>query len=79
VTADGAGQLAGLKVRDAASGAERVIAVRGVFYGIGHTPNSDIVAGQVVRSDPTLAVPQCFCCPHLGEVTAHRRRCCAAS
>lgn len=50
VTSDSTGQLDGLRVRDAASGAERVIAVRGVFYGIGHTPNSDIVAGQVVRS-----------------------------
>lgn len=53
VTSDSVGQLNGLQVRDAKSGVERNIAVRGIFYGIGHTPNSDIVAGQVVRSPPS--------------------------
>ena len=30
-----------------AAGEERKLQVRGLFYGIGHMPNSGIVAGQV--------------------------------
>ncbi|CAI5960046.1 unnamed protein product [Closterium sp. NIES-65] len=41
------GQMAGLNVKDAQTGQERIIPVKGLFYGIGHKPNSDLLAGQV--------------------------------
>eukprot|EP00850_Spirogloea_muscicola_P007900 SM000041S15459 [mRNA] locus=s41:262828:266347:+ [translate_table: standard] len=44
---DGKGQMAALRVRSTEDGAEREIAVRGLFYGIGHQPNSSLLAGQV--------------------------------
>ncbi|KAI8466222.1 MAG: chloroplastic NADPH-dependent thioredoxin reductase [Monoraphidium minutum] len=39
--------LSGLKVKDVASGAVSELPVAGLFYGIGHTPNSGLVKGQV--------------------------------
>ncbi|CAI7778904.1 unnamed protein product [Closterium sp. NIES-53] len=41
------GQMAGMNVKDAQTGKERIIPVKGLFYGIGHKPNSDLLAGQV--------------------------------
>ncbi len=40
-------KVSGLRVRDAASGEERVLDVTGVFVAIGHIPNTTLVAGQV--------------------------------
>ncbi|EFJ50467.1 hypothetical protein VOLCADRAFT_103925 [Volvox carteri f. nagariensis] len=39
--------LQGLKLFDTRTGEKRTLAVQGLFYGIGHTPNSKLVAGQV--------------------------------
>jgi thioredoxin reductase (NADPH) len=43
----GDGSLAGVKVRDVKTGAERVIEANGLFYAIGHKPNTDLFAGQL--------------------------------
>jgi thioredoxin reductase (NADPH) len=40
-------QLTGLKLRDRISGIERELPVQGLFYAIGHTPNTDLFAGQL--------------------------------
>ncbi|GFR48189.1 hypothetical protein Agub_g10042, partial [Astrephomene gubernaculifera] len=39
--------LQGLRLMDTKTGEKRNLAVQGLFYGIGHTPNSSLVAGQV--------------------------------
>ncbi|NEO26802.1 MAG: thioredoxin-disulfide reductase [Kamptonema sp. SIO4C4] len=39
--------LTGVKVRHNQSGEESVIAARGLFYAIGHTPNTKLFAGQL--------------------------------
>lgn len=39
--------LGGLRLVDTATGERRELAVRGLFYGIGHQPNSGILRGQV--------------------------------
>lgn len=50
------GQMVGLTVRHAASGAETILPVRGLFYGIGHKPNSDLLAGQVALDESGYVV-----------------------
>jgi len=47
VYGDVKGRLAGVRLRDVDSGEERELPVRGVFYAVGHKPNSDLLAGQV--------------------------------
>jgi thioredoxin reductase (NADPH) len=47
----GNGTLQGLVTRNAATGEVRKLEVKGLFYGIGHTPNSKLVAGQGVDLD----------------------------
>ncbi len=47
VYGDVKGRMAGVRLRDADSGAERELPVRGLFYAVGHKPNSDLLAGQV--------------------------------
>jgi thioredoxin reductase (NADPH) len=39
--------VTGVRVRNVKSGATREIAVKGLFIAIGHTPNTQIFAGQV--------------------------------
>ena len=39
--------LAGVRLRDTRDGSERDLAVRGLFYAIGHTPNTRLVKGQL--------------------------------
>ncbi|KAG2432738.1 hypothetical protein HYH02_012872 [Chlamydomonas schloesseri] len=39
--------LQGLRLFDTRTGEKRSLDVQGLFYGIGHTPNSKLVAGQV--------------------------------
>ncbi|PRW44349.1 thioredoxin-disulfide reductase [Chlorella sorokiniana] len=39
--------MKGLHLRDAKTGEKRDLPVRGLFYGIGHKPNSDFLAGQL--------------------------------
>mmetsp|Transcript_35798 Transcript_35798/g.89371 ORF Transcript_35798/g.89371 Transcript_35798/m.89371 type:complete len:563 (-) Transcript_35798:295-1983(-) len=46
-TGNNKGFLSGLNLRDTSSGEARKLAVKGMFYGIGHTPNSGFFASQV--------------------------------
>lgn len=39
--------MKGLRLRDRQTGAEKEIAVRGLFYAIGHTPNTSLFTGQI--------------------------------
>lgn len=45
------GQMAGLALKNSRTGEEQTLPVRGLFYGIGHKPNSDLLAGQVALDD----------------------------
>ncbi|MBI4568541.1 MAG: thioredoxin-disulfide reductase [Planctomycetes bacterium] len=47
VAAIGAAKLEGVKVRDVTTNRERVIAAGGLFFAIGHQPNTDFLGGQV--------------------------------
>ncbi|WP_282828192.1 thioredoxin-disulfide reductase [Gulosibacter sediminis] len=44
-------RVAGLRLRDTVTGAERVLEVTGVFVAIGHDPRSELITGQV-DTDP---------------------------
>ncbi|CAM8963366.1 unnamed protein product [Rhodiola kirilowii] len=41
------GQMSGIFIRKADTGEESVLEARGLFYGIGHSPNSQLLEGQV--------------------------------
>lgn len=41
------GQMSGILIRKLDSGEESVIEAKGLFYGIGHSPNSRLLEGQV--------------------------------
>ncbi|KAK9289807.1 hypothetical protein L1049_007967 [Liquidambar formosana] len=41
------GQMSGILVRKVDTGEESVLEVKGLFYGIGHSPNSQLLEGQV--------------------------------
>ncbi len=41
------GQLVGMRLRDTKTGEERELPVRGLFYAIGHTPNTQLFQGQL--------------------------------
>ncbi|EIE25491.1 putative thioredoxin-disulfide reductase [Coccomyxa subellipsoidea C-169] len=43
--------LKGLVLKDTSNGEDRKLDVRGLFYGIGHQPNSHIIEGQVELDD----------------------------
>jgi thioredoxin reductase (NADPH) len=47
----GEGKLTGLRVKNARSGEEQVLPVSGVFVAIGHSPRSELFAGQLA-TDP---------------------------
>jgi len=47
VLGDVKGRLAGVRLRNGDTGDEHELPVRGVFYAVGHKPNSDLLAGQV--------------------------------
>lgn len=47
VDAFGGNVLEGLHLVDNATGEKRDLKVNGLFYGIGHQPNSKLVAGQI--------------------------------
>lgn len=44
-------QLSGIKLRDRLSGEERILPVQGLFYAIGHTPNTDLFKGQLALDE----------------------------
>lgn len=41
------GQMSGILVRKVDTGEESVLEAKGLFYGIGHSPNSQFLEGQV--------------------------------
>ncbi|KAL4586200.1 hypothetical protein LXL04_010832 [Taraxacum kok-saghyz] len=45
------GQMSGIKIRNLDSAEESVIEAKGLFYGIGHSPNSQLLQGQVDLDD----------------------------
>jgi thioredoxin reductase (NADPH) len=47
VDANGGSWLESIQLRDTASGAVEDLAVKGLFYAIGHTPNTRLVSGQL--------------------------------
>jgi thioredoxin reductase (NADPH) len=47
----GDGSVDGLRLRDTTTGAERDLAVGGLFIAIGHLPRSELVAGQIDIDD----------------------------
>lgn len=48
------------------AGEERKLQVRGLFYGIGHMPNSGLVAGQMDLDEKGyVKVPAACLCPYV--------------
>lgn len=41
------GQMSGILLKKIDTGEESVIEVKGLFYGIGHSPNSHLLEGQI--------------------------------
>ncbi|KAK3125905.1 hypothetical protein QOZ80_7BG0611200 [Eleusine coracana subsp. coracana] len=41
------GQMSGIQLKRIDTGEESVLEVKGLFYGIGHTPNSQLLRGQI--------------------------------
>uniref|UniRef100_A0A7I4FG60 thioredoxin-disulfide reductase (NADPH) n=1 Tax=Physcomitrium patens TaxID=3218 RepID=A0A7I4FG60_PHYPA len=56
IEADDKGQMGGLRLRDLVTGEGRSLKVRGLFYGIGHSPNSQLLEGQVELDDASYVV-----------------------
>lgn len=56
IESDDKGQMVGLKLRDAMTCEERSLQVRGLFYGIGHSPNSELLRGQVELDEASYVV-----------------------
>jgi thioredoxin reductase (NADPH) len=50
--------LTGVRVIDKRAGAERVIEASGLFYAIGHRPNTDFLAGQLEMDDDGYLVTE---------------------
>ena len=48
--------MVALKLRDAMTCEERSLQVRGLFYGIGHSPNSELLRGQVDLDEASYVV-----------------------
>ena len=47
VVGNSKGQISGILTRRTDTGDESVIEAKGLFYGIGHTPNSQLLEGQI--------------------------------
>jgi thioredoxin reductase (NADPH) len=45
------GRMNGVKVRDTRTGEERDVHVKGLFYAVGHTPNTSLFKGQLELDD----------------------------
>ncbi len=65
----------GLRTVNTADGSRGELGVQGLFYGIGHTPNSKLVAGQVELDEAGYVKVRCaLCClTHVTHVTHVRR------
>ncbi|KAL6657108.1 hypothetical protein ACP70R_004888 [Stipagrostis hirtigluma subsp. patula] len=47
VVSNDKGQMSGVQLKRIDTGEESVLEVKGLFYGIGHTPNSQLLQGQI--------------------------------
>lgn len=47
VVGNAKGQMSGVMTRRTDTGEESVLEAKGLFYGIGHSPNSQLLEGQV--------------------------------
>nr|ACR34175.1 unknown [Zea mays] len=47
VVSNDKGQMSGVHLKRRDTGEESVLTVKGLFYGIGHTPNSQLLQGQI--------------------------------
>jgi thioredoxin reductase (NADPH) len=47
VVSNDKGQMSGIQLKRVDTGEESVLEVKGLFYGIGHTPNSHLLQGQI--------------------------------
>lgn len=56
VLSNSEGQMTGLTLRNTSNGTETSLSVRGLFYGIGHKPNSDLLRGQVALDEAGYVV-----------------------
>lgn len=45
------GQMSGIKIKRHDTGEESVLEAKGLFYGIGHTPNSQLLQGKINLDD----------------------------
>jgi thioredoxin reductase (NADPH) len=52
------GQLVGIRMRDTRTGKERDLPVCGLFYAIGHTPNTQLFRGQLALDDMGYIITQ---------------------
>ncbi|MDX2272533.1 MAG: thioredoxin-disulfide reductase [Cyanobacteriota bacterium] len=51
-------RMTGVRVKDTRTGEEREIAAKGLFYAIGHTPNTALLAGQLQLDETGYIVTQ---------------------
>lgn len=67
--------LAGLKLVNNTTSEERDLPVAGLFYGIGHQPNSGLVAGQVeLESTGYVKVGRCRAAMRGSDLLRHAIR-----
>jgi thioredoxin reductase (NADPH) len=76
----GSDHVEGIRIKDAVTGHERDLAVDGLFVAIGHSPNTNLFAGQLEMDDAgyllttggtKTALPGVFAC---GDVQDHEYR-----
>jgi thioredoxin reductase (NADPH) len=76
----GSDRLEGIRIKDVVTGHERDLAAEGLFVAIGHSPNTDLFAGQLEMDDAgylltaggtKTALPGVFAC---GDVQDHEYR-----
>jgi thioredoxin reductase (NADPH) len=75
----GKGEVTGARILDLTNNEKRVVACTGFFVAIGHTPNTDLFAGQLdlhdngyIRTKPgtsTTSVPGVFACGDVQDFT----------
>ncbi|KAH7295043.1 hypothetical protein KP509_27G030200 [Ceratopteris richardii] len=58
IISDEKGQMNGITVRDIVSNEEKAFSVKGLFYGIGHQPNSQLLQGQLELDDAGYVLVQ---------------------
>ncbi|PKI32343.1 hypothetical protein CRG98_047290 [Punica granatum] len=51
IVSNSKGQMSGILIRKVDTGEESVLEAKGLFYGIGHSPNSQLLEGQVKLGD----------------------------